>query len=222
MKAPRKKKQPPDMTAEKTSPRQHLLEIAGHVFAERGFDGTTSKEITERAGMNTAAVNYHFDGIVGLYDAVLKEASGLLTSSDAMQTAVAAQNDTRSKLEAFLGPFVKGLTSPVSESWKLRIIVREFTAPTQSDQSKRTGNERRKKMAILKGIVSERMGLVDDDPVVARTCLTILSPCFMLLMCDRSTLKKSFPKMGLKPDDAPALLDHMVRFALAGIEAVAD
>ena len=39
--------------------REHLLEVAGEVFAEEGYGRATSKEICERAGMNAAAVNYH-------------------------------------------------------------------------------------------------------------------------------------------------------------------
>jgi AcrR family transcriptional regulator len=54
--------------------RQRLLEVAGQVFAEKGFDRTTGKEICERAGINTAAVNYYYSGIEGLYAAVVQEA----------------------------------------------------------------------------------------------------------------------------------------------------
>ena len=43
-----------------TESRQRLLEVAEELFAHRGFDGTTVREICDRAGMNVAAVNYHF------------------------------------------------------------------------------------------------------------------------------------------------------------------
>jgi AcrR family transcriptional regulator len=40
--------------------RERILSAALHVFAERGFDGATIKEITKAADANIAAVNYHF------------------------------------------------------------------------------------------------------------------------------------------------------------------
>src|ERR1700679_1016390 len=55
--------------------RERLLEVAGQVFAEKGFDRTTGKEICELAGINTAAVNYYYGGIEGLYAAVVQEAN---------------------------------------------------------------------------------------------------------------------------------------------------
>ena len=54
--------------------RTRLLEAAGEMFALHGFEGTTAKEICLRAGVNPAAVNYHFGGLEGLYEAVLSEA----------------------------------------------------------------------------------------------------------------------------------------------------
>ena len=54
--------------------REHLLEAAGHVFAHKGFERTTAKEICELARTNTAAVNYYFGGIESLYAALMEEA----------------------------------------------------------------------------------------------------------------------------------------------------
>lgn len=50
----------PAPAPESTGTRQRILDAALHVFAQRGFDGATLKEITERAGANIAAVNYYF------------------------------------------------------------------------------------------------------------------------------------------------------------------
>ena len=64
--------------------RQKIIEVAGTLFAEKGYAETSSKEITERAGTNIAAVNYHFGSREKLYIAVLDEASGnLLYAQDA-------------------------------------------------------------------------------------------------------------------------------------------
>ncbi|MHC2069780.1 TetR/AcrR family transcriptional regulator [Bremerella sp. T1] len=208
-------------SAKSTSTRDRLLEVAGQLFAEHGFDRTTSKEITEKAGTNIAAVNYHFNSLEGLYGAVIEEATRMLATTSHMQAAVEEQGDAQDKLRAFLGVFVRVLTSPASSSWRLRVLVREFTSPTLVDQTKYK-KSRLQKMNILKRIVSELMELPEDHPAVGRSCINVMAPCFMLMLCDRPTLKRSFPKFGLKSDDAPDLVQHMLQFALAGIAAVAN
>lgn len=40
--------------------KERILAAARQVFAERGFDAATLKQITDAAGANIAAVNYHF------------------------------------------------------------------------------------------------------------------------------------------------------------------
>src|SRR5271163_4722221 len=70
----------PKSEEERPGTREHLLEAAGHVFAQKGFEGTTAKEICERAGTNTAAVNYYFGGIEALYGAVMEEARNRIFS----------------------------------------------------------------------------------------------------------------------------------------------
>jgi AcrR family transcriptional regulator len=201
--------------------RQRLLEIAGQVFAEKGFDRATGKEICERASTNTAAVNYYFGGMEGLYTAVLQEAASRLVISDALRAAIAGQTDAKAKLEAFLGLFVQALTGPASESWVLRVIGREALAPSPVLVALQ-GKERLQRARILKAVVGELMGLPEDHPAVARGCVSVIAPCFLLLICDRPALKQMFPNLGFAPKDAPAVLRHLVEFALAGLSAIAS
>jgi hypothetical protein len=49
-----------------------------------------------------------------------------------------------------------------------------------------------------------------------------MAPAFLLLLFDRRTLKRAFPKLGLTAEDGSALVRHLVQFALAGLSAVAD
>jgi len=51
--------------------RQRLLEAAEELFSDRGFEKVSVRDITERAGANVAAVNYHFGSREGLVEQVM-------------------------------------------------------------------------------------------------------------------------------------------------------
>jgi AcrR family transcriptional regulator len=51
--------------------RERLLDAAEALFLEHGYDGTSSRMITAAADANLAAVNYHFGGKEGLFQAML-------------------------------------------------------------------------------------------------------------------------------------------------------
>jgi AcrR family transcriptional regulator len=204
---------------ERPGTRAQLLEAAGHVFAEKGFDRATGREICERAGANAAAINYYFGGMEGLHAAVIEEAHGRLISLEKLSSAVAGKADARAKLAAIISLAVELLTGPISSSWVLRVIGREFVAPSSAIDAliEKQGIP---KLRILKGIVAELMELPEDHPAVARGCLTLIAPCSMLLVADRRTLRRIFPSLYLNRDNASALARHMLDYAVAGLAAV--
>lgn len=51
--------------------RQQILEIAMRLFSEKGFSGTTTKEIAVKAGVSEAMVFKHFANKEELYSAIL-------------------------------------------------------------------------------------------------------------------------------------------------------
>jgi hypothetical protein len=65
------------------------------------------------------------------------------------------------------------------------------------------------------------LGASPDDPAVARACLSIVGPLFMLFVADRRIVKRIFRGLELGPADAHKLIQHMVRFSTAGLSATA-
>ena len=52
--------------------RERILDVAEQLFAERGFAGTSVRDIAASAGLTAASLYNHFDGKEALYDAVLE------------------------------------------------------------------------------------------------------------------------------------------------------
>ncbi|WP_175609252.1 TetR/AcrR family transcriptional regulator [Streptacidiphilus griseoplanus] len=56
--------------------RERLLTAAGELFAERGFERTTTRDIAERAGVDAALIARYFGNKSGLYIAALRAETG--------------------------------------------------------------------------------------------------------------------------------------------------
>jgi AcrR family transcriptional regulator len=110
------------------NPQERLLEAAGEIFAEKGFKGTTIREIIDRAGVNIAAVNYYFRDKERLYiEAVKHAACGEpedlpLSWPPKTAPAVMLRDFIRFQLSKFL--------DPKKPAWHARLIMRELTQPS--------------------------------------------------------------------------------------------
>ena len=65
-------------TAETGPTPDALLSAGRRLFARRGFDGTSVRDLAKAAGVNLGAVSYHFGSKRGLYEAVLGSVFGPL------------------------------------------------------------------------------------------------------------------------------------------------
>src|SRR3989338_11697704 len=56
-----------------SSTREAILKAATALFAQKGMNGTTTREIADRAGVNIAALHYHWGGKEDLLKAVYQK-----------------------------------------------------------------------------------------------------------------------------------------------------
>lgn len=197
--------------------RRSLLEAAGQIFAEQGYAAATSKDICARANANIAAVNYHFGSKDGLYAAVLEEAHSRIVSIEAMAAAARSKIEPKMKLKMFLDRIVAEACKGDSAGWELRVLSREVLSPSPM-MAGLVENQIAPKAKFVRSIVGEIMQLSPDDPAVSRCILNLIGPVLMLLITDRALQKKVAPKLELDPE---ALAEHMLGYALGGMEAVA-
>ena len=59
--------------------RERILDAAERLFMEKGYEGTSTRMVTGAAGVNLAAVNYHFGSKEALMQAVLGRRLAILT-----------------------------------------------------------------------------------------------------------------------------------------------
>jgi AcrR family transcriptional regulator len=78
-----------------------LLGAAREIFAERGYDGSSIRAITRRAGANLGAVTYHFGSKEALYHAVI--ASKLAPLRARVDAAVDAPGAALDRIAAVVG-----------------------------------------------------------------------------------------------------------------------
>lgn len=64
----------------KTAKRDHILDAAEELFATRGFDGVTIRQIAKSAKVDVALANYHFGKKLDLFHAVFDRRAEVLSS----------------------------------------------------------------------------------------------------------------------------------------------
>ena len=196
--------------------RSTILDVAGQVFAERGYADATSKEICTRAGVNMASVNYHFGSRGGLYQAVLVEAHNHLLRLEEMQALAAGEGDPRQKLGAILGRIVEHVTGPRAH-WGSRVVVRELLTPSEH-AAVLMQQAIAPKAKVLIGVVSRIVGLPPTHPAMQRGLFFTMAPCLAMLMAPRELRTDVLPGLGAAPADVAA---DLLRYALAGLDAIA-
>ena len=106
-----------------------ILDAAESLFAARGVANTSMRQITSLAGVNVAAVNYHFGTKASLVEAVFARRLEPLNQERIRRVddAVARNADMRDLLWAFLGPTFELLSSGEEGRQFVRLLGRSYT-----------------------------------------------------------------------------------------------
>ena len=94
----------PIKTASSPDYRAKIGTVAEALFAERGFDGTSIREIAEQAGATKALIYHYYDSKEALYQTLLEDAvSGVVTQ---LETIAADGSEPETQLRAVVQVFI--------------------------------------------------------------------------------------------------------------------
>ncbi|WP_184669645.1 TetR/AcrR family transcriptional regulator [Rhodanobacter sp. A1T4] len=110
------------------STKERILGAAESLFAQRGFDGASLRQLTSAAGVNLAAVNYHFGSKEKLVEQIFRRRLDALNNSrlEALALVAGKENTTiEDVLAAFIRPALD-LSHDESGSLFMRVLARAF------------------------------------------------------------------------------------------------
>jgi AcrR family transcriptional regulator len=148
--------------------RDGLQTAALELLAQRGQEGVTLREITDRAGANVAAVSYHFGSLKALCDSAIEHA--LERYLDAQIQALDPLGSTSTLQElaaAFARPMVRALAAGGQDLAVMRTVARVGIDPPQGWErlSGKFDLSRREALRVL----TANLPGVDEQELIFRT-----------------------------------------------------
>lgn len=126
--------------ANKANTKDKLLEAALELFALYGYEGVSTREIVNKAGVNISAITYYFGGKEGLYNAVIESKVALFEDkilSD-LENASSLKLTDKEQQKAFflqlLEQYMNFLFSEGISSYLMMLFVREINHPSETFQ----------------------------------------------------------------------------------------
>lgn len=204
--------------------RESLLDAAESLFSEHGIQAASLRAITQRAGANLAAVNYHFGSKEGLVRAVFSRRLKPLNEErirllEACDLESDREDGVEQVLSAFLAPLLRAVReTPDGTRGFARLMGRAFSEPSEevrtmvSEEFAETVRRFLNALALLLPSLSEQELLWRFHFAAGAMAHTVA--CGYLL--------EKYSAGLCHPSNADEALDHLVWFLAAGLRAPAQ
>jgi AcrR family transcriptional regulator len=195
--------------------RERLLEVAGPVFADRGYQATTIREICAGARANVSAVNYYFGDKLGLYTEVLQQsvrAAQLIAVKNTLDQNMPSQEILRALIRARLRS-INGKDLP---DWHSRLLAHELAQPTPALRQlidKVTRPIYKRLLELIGGII----GLPPNDENTRLCAISVVGQVLAYVM-PGPLLAEIWPELKMTPKQVERIADHIADFSLSYLQ----
>ncbi len=195
--------------------KRRLLEAAGRVFATRGFEGATVREIVRAAGANVAAVHYHFGDKVKLYEQALIEAhrATLKLEPDLEAYAEVAPADA---LRRQVGRIVRAVLEEGVADWHRSLLLRELVEPSSASEALAREVIRPRLERLMATLRRLRPDL--EDRALQLMVFSLIGQC-LFYRIGRGVVPYLTGGRSFGPSDADFVADHVTGVMLAALRA---
>ncbi len=200
--------------------KERIMRAAEAVFTEKGFEKATVRDICKRAGVNGAAVNYHFQDKAGLFVSVLNDWWEQSVIKYPPELGVDPNDSPEERLRAYITSHLRRVfyygddVGPETRVRRGKLILREFASETPHQELFKNCQER--EIAVLVSIVGELLGGEPPEEVSNACCISIRAQavhCFLIHLHD--------PEFGFDDEEQlTAMADHITAFSLGGVGAI--
>jgi AcrR family transcriptional regulator len=200
--------------------KDRIIEAAERLFARRGFNGVSLREITSEAGVDVALVKYYFDSKQGLFDALLHRRAEILNDlrAEALDR-VLARNDpapVEEIIDAFTHPLLNEIVGE-DETWRdyFGLLAQVNNNPDWGGMAM----SRHFDPLVRRFIDALRDALPGTDEADLFWCYHFLSGALTLTFADTKRID-ALSNGVCHSSDFEAVHKRMVPFIAAGFEAI--
>ncbi|MBI2826757.1 MAG: CerR family C-terminal domain-containing protein [Planctomycetia bacterium] len=194
--------------------RNRVLQAAGKIFAESGYELGTVREICEQAGANIAAVNYYFGDKKSLYLAACVEAQCVREGAVPMPEWPPGTPPAQ-RLRDFIHTFLRRLLEEERPAWHRQLMLREMATPTEAC-SQVVEDYIRPMALVLRGIVEELLPAGTSEVDAFLIGFSVVAQClFYHINQPIASRLMGTDEYGRLTIDK--LTEHITRFSLAAL-----
>lgn len=198
------------------STKERILSAAEALFAEFGFAGTSLRQVTSRADVNLAAVNYHFGSKDNLVTEVFRRRMDEMSRARLLQLE-AARQDAPGALEPVLRAFIEpALALSLQRDGGgafVRVLARAY-AERNDRLRKFLSDNYGHVLREFSRAIAECLPQLEKESLYWR--LDFLAGALTYAMADFGLLRRPD---GDEPMHAQRAADELVAFAAAGLRA---
>ena len=113
--------------------RTRILDAAEELFMQHGFEGTSMRLLTAKAGVNLAAVNYHFGSKDALIEAVFRRRLDPMNTERVAALERLENPSAEDIIRAFVGPSLRLIEDAKGGGRNfIRLLGRTYTEPAKT------------------------------------------------------------------------------------------
>jgi len=195
--------------------RTSIIKAAAHLFAEKGFEGASVRDIVTKARVNQAAIHYHFKGKDGLYLEVLKTAFERLTSDSGFDAERLKALSREEALRSFIHQQLRPLLFRDELSRYIRMFSWESAHPSKVFLKFMTQNPVGYVSAAVE-LVRRFLPVGMSDRLAMCAAIWLMGQCGIFVR-SREMLEKEPFSIGSDEKFVDELTDLVTRLALGGL-----